>query len=78
MIRRFGIPEDVLGGSLSLVHRKCGKPTCRCASDERHPMWTLTYSVGGNRRVEFIPEDLVPVVQPLAEAALTEKRSTRF
>lgn len=30
-------------------------------------MWTLTYSVGGNRRVEFIPEDLVPLVQPLAE-----------
>ncbi len=30
-------------------------------------MWTLTYSVAGQRRVEFIPDDLVPVIEPLAE-----------
>jgi hypothetical protein len=67
LIRRFGIPDELLGGSLSLVHRKCGKPSCRCASDKGHPMWTLTYSVDGKRRVEFIPEELVAAVQPLAE-----------
>jgi hypothetical protein len=67
LVRSFGIPEDALGGSLNRVQRKCGKPTCRCASGEGHLMWTLTYSVGGKRRVEFIPADLVPVVQPLVE-----------
>ena len=30
-------------------------------------MWTLTYSVGGVRRVEFIPNELVEEVDFLAE-----------
>lgn len=30
-------------------------------------MWTLTYSVDGTRRVEFIPDDLAAVLQPLAQ-----------
>lgn len=30
-------------------------------------MWTLTYSVDGNRRVEHIPDDLATMLQPLAE-----------
>ena len=30
-------------------------------------MWTLTYSVDGNRRVEFLPDALVALVAPLAE-----------
>lgn len=30
-------------------------------------MWSLTYSVDGQRHVEFIPADLLPVIQPLAE-----------
>jgi hypothetical protein len=30
-------------------------------------MWTLTYSVDGQRRVEFIPDELVPLIAPLAE-----------
>lgn len=30
-------------------------------------MWTLTYSVDGVRHVEFIPEELLPKVHPLAD-----------
>ena len=30
-------------------------------------MWTLTYSVDGQRHVEFIPDELVPRIAPLAE-----------
>ena len=30
-------------------------------------MWTLTYSVKGRRHVEFIPDELVPKIAPLAE-----------
>lgn len=30
-------------------------------------MWTLTYSVDGQRHVEFIPDELVPWVTPWAE-----------
>ncbi len=64
---RYGIPAWLLGGSLNQVSRKCGKPGCRCASGEGHPMWTLTYSVNGERHVEFIPDRLMPPVQHLAE-----------
>lgn len=67
LVRKFDLREDALGGSLRCIKRKCGKLTCRCASGEGHPMWTLTYSVAGKRHVEFIPNDLVPTLRPLAE-----------
>ncbi len=67
LARRFGIPASALGGSLNQVARKCGKPTWCCESGEGHPMWTLTYSVDGRRHVEYIPDTLVPAIQPLAE-----------
>ena len=73
LVRRFGIPKDTLGGSLSQVERRCGKPTCHCADGGGHPMWTLTYSVNGRRHVEFIPASLLSEVQRLA----TEGREYR-
>lgn len=30
-------------------------------------MWTLTYSAEGERHVEFIPEELLPILLPLAK-----------
>jgi hypothetical protein len=67
LARRFGIPPELLGGSLNQVMRKCGKTTCRCASGKGHPMLTLTYSVNGRRHVEFIPNDLAVQLVPLFE-----------
>ena len=67
LARRFAIPDQLLGGSLNRIIRRCGKPTCHCASGDGHPMWTLTYSVDGQRHVEFVPDDLVPFVAPLVE-----------
>jgi len=64
---RFAIPAELLGGSLKQVTRRCGKPACRCASGEGHPMWTLTYSIDGRRRVEFLPDAAVALAKPLAE-----------
>lgn len=32
-------------------------------------MWTLTYSVDGRRRVEFIPDELAPMLEPVADEA---------
>jgi len=67
LVRRFGFPEELLGGALTLTHRRCGKAGCRCAAGERHPMWTLTYSVDGNRHVEVIPRELVEQLKPLVD-----------
>ena len=63
LARRYKVPEDLLAGSLSLTHSRCGKPTCRCASGEGHPGWSLTFMVKGKKRVERIPSEWVEDVQ---------------
>lgn len=69
LLRSLAIPEDSLPGSLALTHRRCGKPTCHCAGEERgHPMWSLTFMEGGRKRVERIPEEWVPDVRRRVEA----------
>lgn len=65
LLRRFRIPEHALPGSLSLTHRRCGKPTCHCASGDGHPMWSLTFMVDGKKRVERIPTKWVEEVRSL-------------
>ena len=68
LLRRFSIPADPLPGSLSLTHRRCGQPTCHCATDQKgHPVWSLTFMVGGKKRVERIPPEWVEEVQQRVE-----------
>lgn len=68
LLRRFeGIPADALPGSLALTHRRCGKPTCRCAQGEGHPVWLLTFMVYGQKHVEWIPAEWVAQIRPLVE-----------
>ena len=69
LLRRFSIPCDLLPGSLSLTHRRCGQPSCHCASDKKgHPIWFLTFMAGGKKRVERVPADWVQEVQRLVDA----------
>ena len=69
LLHRFPIPPHLLPGSLSLTHRRCGQPNCHCAKDKRgHPVWSLTFMVGGKKRVEHIPNEWVEEVQRLVEA----------
>ncbi len=67
LLRRLQIPADALPGSLALTHRRCGKPTCRCAEGEGHALWSLTFMVAGTKRVEWIPEGWVAELRPLVE-----------
>ena len=76
LLRRFSIPSDLLPGSLSLTHRRCGQPTCHCARDQQgHPVWSLTFMVGGQKRVEHIPNGWVEEVQRLVEAGREFKQA---
>ena len=59
LIRRWRISPDAIGGSLALTHRRCGKPTCHCASGQGHPLWSLTFMVNGKKHVERIPPEWV-------------------
>src|SRR5271167_713779 len=67
LLRRFPIPPDALPGSLALTHRRCGTPTCHCAHDQGHPLWSLTFMVNGKKRVERIPDEWVEQIRPLVE-----------
>jgi len=68
LARRFQIPDDLLPGSLSESHYRCGKPTCHCADDQGHSGWTLTFMVDGQKHVERIPQDWVDEVRQRVEA----------
>ena len=65
LLRRFRIPEHALPGSLALTHRRCGKPTCHCASGDGHPIWSLTFMVDSKKRVERIPTAWVEELRSL-------------
>lgn len=67
LVRRFGLPENALGGHLAMTYRRCGKPTCHCADGPGHPMWTLSCSFEGKKRVEVLPESLASELAPLVE-----------
>jgi hypothetical protein len=68
LARRYGIPDDLLPGSLAQTHSRCGKPTCHCAQDEGHPVWFLTFMLNGKKRVERIPEEWVEDVRRRVQA----------
>ena len=63
LLRRLKIPPDALPGSLALTHRRCGKPSCHCATEHGHPLWSLTFMVAGKKRVERIPDAWVDAVR---------------
>jgi len=73
--RRFQIPADLLPGSLSQTARRCGKPTCHCATGEGHPIWYLTFMVAGQKRVERIPDAWVEDVRRRVEAGREFKQA---
>jgi hypothetical protein len=63
LVRRFHLPDDLLPGSLSLSHLRCGKPTCHCADGSRHPVWSFTFMVHGKKHVQHIPKEWVEDVR---------------
>lgn len=57
--------EGFLHGSLIVMARRCGKPTCRCASDDgaRHHSLCLGQTREGKTTTVHIPADLEPLVR---------------
>lgn len=53
----------VLPGSLITLRRKCGKPSCRCASGALHESPALSYSVRGKTKMLTLSADEVPAVR---------------
>jgi len=70
LLRHYPIPEDLLPGSLSLTHLRCGKPSCHCRkpTDPCHPVWSLTFMARGHKHVQHIPKEMVEEVQERVRA----------
>jgi len=68
LLQQFHLPGGALPGSLVMSYRKCGKPTCHCASsDTPHPIWELTFWADGQKRVKVIPKQWVDELLPVVE-----------
>ena len=65
LLRRFPIPANLLPGSLSVSHIRCGKPTCHCAKprDPGHPIWTYTFMADGKKHTQHVPKEMIEDVQ---------------
>ena len=56
LVRRMQGAEAMCPGSLYLLRRRCGKPTCRCRQGELHATWVVTRSEQGRVRLYRVPE----------------------
>ena len=76
-LARFSTPNDLLPGSLSLSHLRCGKPNCHCALAEGHPVWQRTYMRDGRKRVQPIPRQWVEEGRRRVEAGREFQQAVR-
>lgn len=55
LVRRLKREGELAVGSVSLVHRKCGNPNCRCAQGQGHPQTLFLFTdKEGRRRCKFV------------------------
>jgi hypothetical protein len=57
-IAQLASSRRLMRGCLSVRNRKCGKPTCRCASGELHSSLYLVHSEAGKLRQIYVPKQL--------------------
>jgi|ERR1017187_6517424 hypothetical protein len=56
-LRQLQRTQRMVQGSFYLLRRKCGKPTCRCATGQLHASWVLTRSEAGKDRIYCVPKE---------------------
>ncbi len=71
--RRGSAQIQLLRGALFTLRRKCGKPTCRCATGEPHETPALAYPAGGRTKTITLAHADVAAVR----AALTRYAAAR-
>ena len=73
------MPSELLPGSLSLSHLRCGEASCHCAGDgdDGHPVWQLTYMRDGRKQVQHIPREWVEEVRRRVNAGREFQQGVR-
>jgi len=59
--------QGVIHGTLSLRHRVCGKPNCKCAKGQKHEGLYLLVRHEGTVRQIYVPEDRRETVRQWVE-----------
>jgi hypothetical protein len=63
-LTQLATDQPMLAATLSEVHKRCGRKTCRCFTEgQLHTAWHLTYKVEGKTRSVYVPHDLVDDVR---------------
>lgn len=63
-LKRLATTSPLLAGSLGLVYRPCGTPSCRCHhGGPKHAAHQLTFKDQGRSRSVYIPKGLLPEVR---------------
>ena len=63
-LKRLATTSPLLAGSLGLVSRPCGTPSCRCHhGGPKHDAYQLTFTDQGRSRSVYVPKDLVGEVR---------------
>jgi len=75
----LGEQGPLIRGTFRRVHRKCGKPNCRCARGELHDSMYLAATVGGMTRQVYVPaKDEVEVDEDSKRYRRFRKRRQRL
>jgi len=67
LVRRMQQSKAICPGSLYLLRRRCGKPTCRCRQGELHATWVVTRSEAGRARLYRVPQQDRAAVRRLTD-----------
>ena len=63
-LKRLTVTSPLLPGSLGVVTRVCGTPSCRCHhGGPKHTAHQLTFKDHGRSRSVYVPKDLLPQVR---------------
>lgn len=63
-LQRLALTSPLLPGSLELVYRACGTPSCRCHhGGPKHAAYQLTFKERGRSRSVYVPKALVAEVR---------------
>src|SRR5512133_632226 len=68
LLRQMTQPTELIPGSFYLMHRKCGKPSCRCARGHLYATYVLTRSEAGKHKLYSVPVTQRARVRKLAAA----------
>ncbi|MGH7702403.1 MAG: DUF6788 family protein [Gemmatimonadales bacterium] len=68
LLEVFLASAPLVRGSVYELRRRCGRPTCRCARGQLHPVMVISASEQGRTRLRAIPQDRLKGLRELTRS----------